>query len=61
MHQSPARKEAALQLLDRRPEEEAVETLGDGLETTSTGRTKPSEVVQPDGGGAGIRGHCDVE
>jgi hypothetical protein len=45
MHLSPAHKEAAIRLLDRRPAEEAVETFGDGLETTPSGGTKPSEVV----------------
>jgi len=55
MHLSPAHKEAAIRLLDRRPAEEAGETLGDGLERTPSGGTKPSEVVSLDGGGAGNR------
>ena len=46
MHLSPAHKDAAIRLLDRRPvgEEEAASQSGDGLETTPRGRTKPSEV-----------------
>ncbi len=41
MHLSPAHKDAAIRLLDRRPTEEA---FGDSLETTPPGGTKPSEV-----------------
>ncbi len=49
MHLSPAHKDAAIRLLDRRPhddEQEAgpVSRFGDGLETTPPGGTKPSEV-----------------
>jgi len=41
MHLSPAHKDAAIRLLDRRPSDEA---SGDILETTSTGDPKPNEV-----------------
>jgi integrase len=49
MHLSPAHKDAAIRLLDRRPadeqqEQDAVPPFGDGLETTPRGGTKPSEV-----------------
>jgi integrase len=52
MHLSPAHKDAAVRLLDRRP---TVEAFGDSLETTPPGGTKPSEVRWLDGGGAGNR------
>jgi hypothetical protein len=46
MHLSPAHKDAAIRLLDRRPVDEqgAVVRFGEGLETTPPGGTKPSEV-----------------
>lgn len=40
MHLSPAAKDSAIRLLDRRPDE----TRGDIVETTSPGETEPSEV-----------------
>jgi hypothetical protein len=46
MHLSPAHKDAAIRLLDRRPvdERDAASQFGDGLETTPPGRAKPREV-----------------
>ena len=59
MHLSPAHKDAAIRLLDRRPADD--EAVGDGLETTPSGGTRPGEVVVSDGGGAGNRNHRDAE
>ncbi len=42
MHLSPAHKEAAIRLLDRRPVNDG--PVGDLMETTPPGLTKPSEV-----------------
>lgn len=44
MHLSPAHRDAAIRLLDRRPvdEQETGSQSGDGLETTPPGGTKPS-------------------
>ena len=42
MHLSPAHKDAAIRLLDRRPAEDG--PVGDLMETTPPGLTKPSEV-----------------
>jgi integrase len=42
MHLSPAHKDAAIRLLDRRPAEDG--PFGDLMETTPPGLTKPSEV-----------------
>jgi hypothetical protein len=52
MHLSPAAKEAAIRLLDRRPSEDGVEA---GMEARSEEMKNPSNAVQLSNGGAGNR------